>query len=172
MKLKTLASAAVLMALGVTAAIYVPRAIRQGQVKELLATKQCQGCNLSGTNLQGLDLTGVNLAGANLAGANLQGASLGNANLQRANLERANLERADLGCTALKFNLRADEDSADVSLNMESSDTAADPNRTLLNFNLNANSDGATIRFNLGGCANLKGANLKGATLPDGSVKL
>jgi hypothetical protein len=51
MKLKTLASAAVLMALGVTAAIYVPRPIRQGQVKELLATKQCQGCNLSGTNL-------------------------------------------------------------------------------------------------------------------------
>lgn len=171
MRLKTLATV-VLIALGVTAVIYVPQAIRQSQVEELLETKQCQGCNLSGTNLQGLDLTGVNLAGANLSGANLQGASLANANLERANLEKANLERADLGCTALKFNLRANADSADVSLNMESSNTAADPNRTLLNFNFNASADGATLRFNLGGCANLEGANLKGATLPDGSIQL
>ena len=50
-------------------------------VKRLLATKECSGCNLRGANLAKAnlyfaDLTGANLAGANLTGANLIGAHL------------------------------------------------------------------------------------------------
>jgi hypothetical protein len=80
-------------------------------VRRLLETKECVGCNLIGADLKGANLQAANLEGANLQGAdlekanlqstnllaaNLQGADLGKANISRANLQRANLFDADL----------------------------------------------------------------------------
>lgn len=70
-------------------------------VKQLLATRQCQGCDLSGAglvlaNLSGANLSGANLSGANLSRANLVGADLGGANLSGTSLYGANLSGAKL----------------------------------------------------------------------------
>ncbi|MBD2570343.1 pentapeptide repeat-containing protein [Anabaena lutea] len=85
-------------------------------IKQLLATKQCQNCNLrnaglvmadlSEANLNGADLRGANLSranltGADLRGANLTGASLFGVNLSEAKLSGANLTGANLGNTYL-----------------------------------------------------------------------
>ena len=69
--------------------------------QQLLATKQCQQCELSRVGLvfaqlQGADLSGANLVGANLSQANLTGANLSGANLTGASLNGANLEGANL----------------------------------------------------------------------------
>lgn len=86
------------------------------QIKQLLATNECQNCDLRGAglvqtnlsgailrgaNLSGANLSRANLSGANLSGANLHGASLFGANLSGANLNAANLHAADLRDTYL-----------------------------------------------------------------------
>lgn len=78
----------------------------EDNIKQLLATKQCQNCDLSGANLSGANLpnanlTGANLTGANLTGANLTGANLSNANLTGANVTDANLSNANLTGTIM-----------------------------------------------------------------------
>jgi tetratricopeptide (TPR) repeat protein len=85
-------------------------------VRQLLATKECQNCdltnaglvmadlsgaNLSGANLTNANLSRANLTGANLTGANLTGAGLFGANLSAAKLSGANLVGADLRNTYL-----------------------------------------------------------------------
>lgn len=80
-------------------------------VRHLLETNECVGCNLRGATLKDVNLTSANLEnanlqdvdlerailqGTNLRGANLQGADLGKANIMGANLEGANLFDADL----------------------------------------------------------------------------
>ncbi len=74
--------------------------------RQLLATKQCQNCDLSGAglvlaNLSGANLKGANLSGANLSRANLSGADLSRANLSGASLFGANLSGAKLNDTNL-----------------------------------------------------------------------
>lgn len=64
--------------------------------RQLLATKQCQTCNLSGEGLVMADLSGANLSGANLSGANLSRANLSGADLSGANLSGASLYGANL----------------------------------------------------------------------------
>ena len=61
-------------------------------IQQLLATKQCQGCNLQQANLANVNLKGANLAGANLSGANLSGANLSGANIKGAILQGANIK--------------------------------------------------------------------------------
>jgi tetratricopeptide (TPR) repeat protein len=80
----------------------IAQAANQEHIRQLLATKQCQNCNLSGAGLVMADLTGANLSGANLAGANLSRANLSGADLRGANLSGAglfgvNLSEAKLG---------------------------------------------------------------------------
>lgn len=85
-------------------------------IRQLLASKQCQNCDLTGAglvmaDLSGADLSGANLAGANLSranlssadlrGANLTGTGLFGANLSGAHLDKANLEGADFRNTYL-----------------------------------------------------------------------
>lgn len=65
-------------------------------IKQLLATKQCQNCDLSNKNLTKANLYKANLSGANLSGANLDGADLSGADLSGANLLGANLNGANL----------------------------------------------------------------------------
>lgn len=79
----------------------------QEKVRELLATKQCQKCdlrgiNLSGQNLGGANLTGTNLSGANLSGANLTGTNLSGANLTGANLSGVSMSNTDLSGANLR----------------------------------------------------------------------
>lgn len=80
----------------------IAQAANQEHIRQLLATKQCQNCDLSGAGLVMADLTGANLSGANLAGANLSRANLSGADLRGANLSGAglfgvNLSEAKLG---------------------------------------------------------------------------
>ncbi|NDJ22125.1 hypothetical protein GS682_10850 [Nostoc sp. B(2019)] len=92
------------------------QAANSEHVRQLLATKQCQNCDLSsaglvlaelsGANLSGANLTGANLSRANLSGADLRGANLSGAglfgvNLSEAQLSGANLAGADLRNTYL-----------------------------------------------------------------------
>lgn len=70
-------------------------------LRQFLATKQCQECDLSGSglvmaNLVGADLRGANLVGANFSQANLTGANLAGANLSGASFNGANLSGANL----------------------------------------------------------------------------
>jgi uncharacterized protein YjbI with pentapeptide repeats len=69
--------------------------------RQLLASKQCPGCDLTGAGLvlaqlSGADLSQANLAGANLSQANLAGANLSGANLSAVILAGANLAGANL----------------------------------------------------------------------------
>ncbi len=193
MKLKLLCATALLTALVATAASFAPGFINQGRVRQLLETKQCAGCELGHANLEGANLEGANLEGANLKGANLARANLENANLERANLEQANLENtslgsanlgyanlkdatlagANLGCVGLNFKMSASADGAAVNFNIGSSPTKQQNFNSAnlgVNFNMDADEQGATLSFNLLGCAEFEGANLSGATLPDGSI--
>jgi uncharacterized protein YjbI with pentapeptide repeats len=67
------------------------------QIKQLIETKECIGCNLQNADLAGVDLEKANLEGANLEGANLEGANLQASYLMGANLKGANLNVAELG---------------------------------------------------------------------------
>ncbi len=78
-----------------------PLQVQASQVKQLLETGKCYGCNLAGADLReahliGADLRNANLEGANLEGANLEGADLMGANLSRTNFTQARLTNADL----------------------------------------------------------------------------
>ena len=159
---------------------------KQEQLKQLLATKECPGCdlsylNLKSTNLSGVDLSGANLEGSDLSGANLKGANLdrailykanlsntflADANFRRANLEMANLEGADLGCSRLNFTMTGDSNGANMRLNF---DRGGIGGRGLSDFELNFNLNDGSISLNLFGCPNFESANLNGTILPDGS---
>ncbi len=159
---------------------------KQQQLKQLLATKECQGCDLSyldlkSTNLSGVNLKEANLEGSDLSGANLKGAnldraslyqanlsntSLADANFRRANLAMANLEGADLGCSRLNFTMTGDSNGANMKLNF---DRGGIRGRGLSDFELNFNLTDKAISLNLFGCPDFESANLKGTILPDGS---
>jgi uncharacterized protein YjbI with pentapeptide repeats len=158
--------------LGLVIALQNADSIQQRQlVQNLLRDKACVGCDLHRADLAGLDLSGVNLKAANLEGANLKGAQLSNTILTNANLQNADLTDANLGCTTVNFNLNADQQTANVDLTVDAATPAQiQQQEHILNFNLDADGNGTTMQFNFGGCAAMNGANLTGATLPDGSV--
>jgi uncharacterized protein YjbI with pentapeptide repeats len=161
---------AVALVVGITAGgIYgVKVAVEKNRIRSLLETKQCIDCDLKGANLDRLDLKKTNLEGANLEGVSLKGANLDGANLKRANLQNANLEGADLGCNAYSFSFRADGNS---TLGFQIDRTLITPQPDAPpGVNLQTTDNSATFNINLGGCADLTGANLQGATLPDGSI--
>ena len=73
----------------------VAQAFNPGQLKTLLATKSCPGCDLSGANLSHKDLRKANLEKANLKGVKLVFTKFDEANLRGANLDGANIMRVD-----------------------------------------------------------------------------
>ncbi|NJP10988.1 MAG: hypothetical protein HC866_17160 [Leptolyngbyaceae cyanobacterium RU_5_1] len=108
MNSKTLAIATLLATLSLPGAV---QAENLDHTRQLLATRQCSGCNLSRAglvfaelsyanlvqaDLSGANLSRANLQGADLRGANLMGVSLNGANLAGAKLDGANLMAADL----------------------------------------------------------------------------
>lgn len=111
-----------------------PASANTEQIQQLLATKDCQNCDLSGAGLVMANLSGANLSGANLSGANLSRANLSGANLVGANLVGTSLFGANLSGAMLS--------GSDLS--------AADLRDTFL---VNANLTGTQ----------LAGANLQGA---------
>ena len=94
--------------------------------RQLLATKECQNCdlsgaglvlaNLSGANLSGADLSGANLSRANLSGADLSGANLNGASLFGANLSGAKLSGAELSTADLRDSYLANTDLTGANL--------------------------------------------------------
>lgn len=88
MKSQILATATFLTTISLTTSV---QAANFEHVRQLLATKECQNCNLTGAGLVLADLSGANLSGANLAGANLSRANLSGADLRGANLSGAGL---------------------------------------------------------------------------------
>ncbi|MDF5706921.1 MAG: pentapeptide repeat-containing protein [Nostoc sp. S4] len=88
MKNQILATATFLTTISLTTTV---QAANSEHVKQLLATRQCQNCDLTNAGLVMADLSGANLSGANLAGANLSRANLSGADLRGANLSGTSL---------------------------------------------------------------------------------
>jgi uncharacterized protein YjbI with pentapeptide repeats len=119
-KLKILASVTATVAVLAPFLLAVPvKAQNPDHVRQLLETKECEGCDLRNAdlfkaslyraNLRGADLSGANLYEANLLEADLSGANLANANLVNAemygaDLDSANLRNADLSNAFLGLN--------------------------------------------------------------------
>lgn len=114
----------------------------QQDLRTLLETKACIGCDLRDANLaeaqltdaqlkwsrlQGANLKGANLNGANLIGANLEGAAIEGATLQGARLEGARLLGVALSQVRLAgADLRwADLGHLDIDIDMEHVDLVA-----------------------------------------------
>ncbi|AKG22299.1 pentapeptide repeat-containing protein [Calothrix sp. 336/3] len=95
-------------------------------LRQLLATKQCENCdlsgaglvisNLAGANLRGANLTGANLSRANLSAADLTGADLSGASLFGANLTGAKLPGAIVMGTDLRNSYLGNADLTGVNL--------------------------------------------------------
>jgi uncharacterized protein YjbI with pentapeptide repeats len=66
------------------------------QIRQILQTRECQGCDLSREKLSFTNLRGANLRNANLFSADLKLADLREANLIGAILDNADLRGADL----------------------------------------------------------------------------
>jgi uncharacterized protein YjbI with pentapeptide repeats len=66
------------------------------QIRQVLQTRECQGCDLSREKLSFANLRGANLRNANLFSADLKLADLREANLIGAILDKADLRGADL----------------------------------------------------------------------------
>ena len=79
-----------LIALGVTHSS-AAQAVDEDDLKRLIETNECPGCDLQEADLRRLDLSGANLEGANLKEANFFYAILDGANLSGADLRLANL---------------------------------------------------------------------------------
>ncbi len=162
-------------------------------LKKLLATQECQNCdlrnvnlaganlekaNLEGVNLQGSNLSGANLKGANLkeatlTGANLQGAILVNTQLQNAQLSKALLESAFLAGAAVVGASLMGASLADVNQGAVANLMSANLENAMLT-DANLGSVRLTDAYLKGAClenANLKNANLKGANLKDANLK-
>ena len=79
-------------------------AFNNAQLQTLLATKQCNSCDLSNANLWGAELApGAQLNWANLSGANLSQAKLDSAQIYNANLTNANLSNAFMRSADLSY---------------------------------------------------------------------
>ncbi len=113
----------------------IAQAANYDHVRQLLATKECERCDLSGAGLVMADLSGANLRDANITGANLSRANLSGANLSGANLSASSLFGVNLSGANLQ------------GANLTSSDLR---NTYLVNAQLTD--------------TNLTGANLEGAT--------
>jgi hypothetical protein len=81
---------------------------RERNLRQLVLTNACMGCDLSGVtltdaNLQFANLTGTNLEGADLTGANLTGANLTSTFLTNAFLANAQLDGVNFSGARLYY---------------------------------------------------------------------
>jgi hypothetical protein len=131
----------------VLAAIAVPCvasgawAFDEAHLKQLIETKQCNGCDLGGADLANLDLSGAQLMSANLNAAHLANTNLRGANLTKASIVEANLANTNLRQTNLSETTFVHSNLAQVAM------------------------QGATLYGTDFQWANLNGANLSTATI-------
>lgn len=85
---------------------------RSANVRQLLITNSCAGCDLIGVDLSGAHLVGADLRGAELTGADLSWANLEGADLSKTDLTGANLTGAFLTNASLAM---ADLDNANFA---------------------------------------------------------
>lgn len=93
------------------------------QIRQLLQTNSCPGCDLTNVDLRRLDLTEADLSGANLSGADLSRANLARVNLSSANLagvklKGTNLMGANLANADLTNAINGDSCSSDLDLEL------------------------------------------------------
>ena len=93
----------------------------EANVKQLLKTNECEGCDLSDANLIGADLRLAKLKDADLLGAygyrgDLRRADLYAADLSNANLQSANMQNADLKHAIMRDADLRDADLTDATL--------------------------------------------------------
>ena len=134
---------AILVIVGLLALPDMVLAFEQKDIDTLMATRQCEECDLRNADLKAADLKGARLAGANLRDADLKDADLGGADLRGADLRRADLEKTALQGARL--------DGANL--------VGADMEKAQLD---GAQLGGADLRG-----ADMEKANLKGAVLVD-----
>jgi Pentapeptide repeats (8 copies) len=153
----------VLIQLGIVPAVY---AYNPAQVKVLLTTNKCVGCDLSGIDLSrkklvNADLQAANLVGAKLVGTNLTGAKLGGANLTGADLTNTNLTQAVLQAASLI-------DVNFVGTNLTNTDlTYANLVNTNFSRAILSNTNLAVANLAL---ADFTGANLSSTSLTDANL--
>ncbi len=124
MKSQILATTVFLTIISYTTSV---QAANSEHIRQLLASKQCQNCDLtnaglvladlSGANLSGANLAGANLSRANLTGADLRGANLSGAGLFGVNLSGARLAGANLAGADLRNSYLANAELTGVNLN-------------------------------------------------------
>lgn len=85
---------------------------RAANLRRLLVTNNCAGCDLVGVDLSGAHLIGADLRGAELTGADLSWANLEGADLAKADLTGANLTGVFLTNASLAM---ADLDNANLA---------------------------------------------------------
>ncbi len=128
-------------------------------VRRLLTTNECVGCNLIEAQLERINLLGANLEGANLLKAELEKSNLQGTNLQKANLQGVDLSRANLSGVNLSGANLYDADLEGANLQGANLSGANLQKADLQKTNLTtANVEGA----------NLLGADLEDAFLPPG----
>ncbi|NEO34340.1 MAG: pentapeptide repeat-containing protein [Symploca sp. SIO3C6] len=162
-----------------------PAQLRQSspQVKRLLETNECIGCDLRGASLEGVELEQANLEGANLQGVNLQQADLKGAYLVGANLQGAILTEADLSEAILVYASMEQAELDEIKLRGANLEGASLKDANLSGANLNSKGRKITylLRADLTNAnlsnsslegvnflrANLQGSNLEGANLSE-----
>lgn len=102
--------------------VHIPavQAVNEDDLKRLIETKDCPGCDLEGADLRRLDLSGANLEGANLREANffysiLDGANLSGADLRSTNLSYTTALTLTVDINGEIFDLPARFNGADLS---------------------------------------------------------
>ncbi|MFW6116553.1 MAG: pentapeptide repeat-containing protein [bacterium] len=140
-----------------------------------LSRSNLSGANLSGADLSEADVSGTDLGRADLSGADLSGADLGGADLSGADLGGASLRNAKLGRTGLLvpgFRFPADLSGAGlVRADLRGADLrGADLRQAdLTEADLgDADLQGASVTNQ----QLAQAANLGGATMPDGTLRL
>jgi uncharacterized protein YjbI with pentapeptide repeats len=149
-KLEILAIAAL-----ITTVVAAPaKAENPEQLRQLLETNACRGCDLSDAQLNGAILIGADLSNARLRGAKLTGAGLRDAQLDGANLANTNLAQADLSGANLS---NADLSGAKLSASNLTGANLSNANLTKADLS-NANLNRASLSN-----TNLSNANLTGS---------
>jgi len=85
-------------------------------LKTLMETRNCAGCDFSEAHLEGVDLSNANLEGVNFSDAHLEGANLSNSNLSKADFTHAEIDKANLENANLEgaFLYRCDLDGSNL----------------------------------------------------------
>ncbi len=146
---------------------YSPASVRFARIhcytRKLMATGECESCDLSGIELKGLNLQGANLYLATLESAQLKGVQLQGANLNMANLRDAQLQGINLqGAYSQEADFqRANLDGANLQ------GTNLNGSKLQQAYLQGANLNGASLQE-----ANLEEAKLKGASLQHVNLRM